>query len=138
MLYFHFKAIVFVHSSWIFLFMFDNYGAAGQILTLLLNCLPVCYHDAWPIGPCVRLDAQPIKYNHIIVRSFFFTLEVERLFLHLQISLQSCNVPLMWHQYFDLCKNNKSYTLNLFFIVIHYDKYILSVHKSLLYWDTMA
>jgi hypothetical protein len=44
--------------------------AAGQILTLRLHGLPVCHCDAWPAGPHINLDAQPIKdnlHNHINV-----------------------------------------------------------------------
>jgi hypothetical protein len=35
----------------------DQKVAMGQILTLGLNGLPVCYCNTWPAGPHVSLDA---------------------------------------------------------------------------------
>jgi hypothetical protein len=48
---------------WKWRFKPSFYRAVGQILTLGLSSLPVCFCDVLPAGLCMSLYAQPIKDN---------------------------------------------------------------------------
>jgi hypothetical protein len=55
----------------------DLYCMGIGDLNLHTMGLPSGYYDAWPAGPCISLDTQPINnnlHNHLNVRSFLFML----------------------------------------------------------------